>query len=188
MDDHINQIFLAEVVSQAESAFLSIGEMNNAIQTPGNGNRQFFRAAHYFLIHTAAISRILWSDSKNKEVKKRTAQLRKLLGLPEEHVLRSRRLRNHIEHYDERIDDWIRSSRNHNIVVDMIGPRNAVGGDGIQDQDIFRSYDPSSKCFYFRGELFDIQEIANGISDVHRRAASALQDIWQKRFEVPKNT
>ena len=185
MDEHVAQIFLTEIASQGESAFLAINEMNEAIASPGDGNRRFFRAAHYFLIHAAALSRILWADGSKEAVRARARHLRQLLGLPDEHVLKSRRLRNHIEHYDERLDDWIDKSRNHNIVVDMIGPRNAIGGDGIDDSDIFRSYDPATKTFYFRGERFDIQEIADGISEVYQHSAGELRRIWEQRFHGP---
>ena len=98
------------------------------------------------------------------------------------HALEDRRLRNHLEHYDERLDNWAASSTNKNIVDGWVGARSGIGGSGIADSDIMRLYDPATHTFVFRGESFDLQAIASGLDDVARRTGERLQTIAPQLF------
>ena len=84
-------------------------------------------------------------------------------------------MRDHFEHFDERLDDWAENSRNRNIISRLLGPRSAVGGNAIDDSDIIHHYDPSSKIYSFRGEPFNIQDLVTGIDDIHKKALAFLE-------------
>ena len=182
MDRFIECIYLHELITQCENAVAAVERMNVLLTTQQNVASEFFREASDFLQHTSAASRLLWppggSDKARRErANARGGHLRNSLGIDGDHILRSRRLRDHLEHYDERIDDWAETSPNKNIVDNMIGPRSAIGGDAIKDTDIMRLYDPSTKKFVFRGKSFDIQELVSGVTDVHDRAVHRLAAI-----------
>lgn len=182
MDRFIERIYLYELITQCENAVAAVQRMNTLLALQQNVAAEFFREAADFLQHTSAVSRLLWPPGSNDRVRreraeKRGTHLRTSLGVDGDHVLRSRRLRDHLEHYDERIDDWAETSPNKNIVDNMIGPRSAIGGDAIKDTDIMRLYDPSTKKFVFRGESFDVQELVNGVIDIRDRAVRRLGEI-----------
>lgn len=182
MDRFIERIYLHELITQCENAVAAVQRMNALLATQQNAAAEFFREAADFLQHTSAASRLLWPHGSSDRVRReraenRGAHLRTSLGVDGEHVLRSRRLRDHLEHYDERIDDWAETSPNKNIVDNMIGPRSAIGGDAIRDTDIMRLYDPSTKKFVFRGESFDVQELVSGVIDIRDRAVRRLGEI-----------
>jgi hypothetical protein len=87
--------------------------------------------------------------------------------------LKDRRLRNHLEHYDERLDDWVESSPRR-VYVDMsMGPKEAVTAGGIQDSEVMRLFDPKTWIFAFRGEEFNLQSFFVAISDVAARTQAA---------------
>ena len=182
MDRFIERIYLHELVTQCEYAVAAVQRMNALLASRENVTAEFFREASDFLQHTSAASRLLWPPGGSDKVRRERANtrgdhLRISLGIDGDHVLRSRRLRDHLEHYDERIDDWAETSPNKNIVDNMIGPRSAIGGDAIRDADIMRLYDPSTKKFVFRGESLDIQELVSGLIDVRARAIRRLAAI-----------
>jgi hypothetical protein len=88
------------------------------------------------------------------------------------HALEDRSLRNHIEHFDERLDTWASSSRSFNFVDLNIMPIGAI--QGIPQSEIFRQHDSQTNKFYFRGESFDIQSIGAGVHHLLARANERL--------------
>ncbi len=186
METFIEMIYLRELLVQCENAVAAVKRMNELLRQ--TETFEFFREAADFLQHTSAASRLLWPPGGSNADRKaradtRGTHLRAVLGVDGEHVLKNRRLRDHLEHYDERIDDWAVTSPNRNIVDNMIGPRTAIGGDAIKDSDIMRLYDPATKCFVFRGESFDIQALVDGVQDIATRARKRYEDIdpWRRR-------
>ena len=160
----------------------AVQRMNALLALQQNTAAEFFREAGDFLQHTSATSRLLWPPGSSDKMRRERANdrgdhLRISLGIQGDHVLRSRRLRDHLEHYDQRIDDWAETSPNKNIVDNMIGPRSTIGGDAIKDTDIMRLYDPSTKKFVFRGESFDVQELVNGVIYIRDRAIRRLVEV-----------
>jgi hypothetical protein len=107
--------------------------------------------------------------------------LRQALKVDDAHVLKNRTLRDHFEHLDERLDEWAETSPNKNIVDNMIGPRAAIGGNAIKDQDIIRMFDPGTKLIVFRGERFDIQGLVGGLTEVQSKAAERLAQLEANR-------
>jgi len=185
MDEFIEGIYIRELLVQCQYAVDAIRRMNEVLAARGSSS-EFFREAGDFLQHSGAVSRLLWppgstNRAKKKRAKKRGAHLRQALKVDDVHVLRARTLRDHFEHLDERLDDWTETSPHRNIVDHMIGPRTAIGGDAIKDQDIIRMYDPSTKLIVFRGERFDIQALVNGLSEVQSKASERLAQLEANR-------
>ena len=150
----------------------------------------FFQYALDLIHHAAAISRIFWPPGgRNKESKKRAQRrgqfLRDLLELQSGHAVQNRALRDHFEHFDERLDEWAESSKNRNIVHQLFGPRNAIGGNAIQDSDIIHHFDPKTNIFGFRGEHYNIQELATGIDDIYQRIKTKIGEIDANKHIKP---
>jgi hypothetical protein len=186
MDAFIEMVYVRELRGQCESAAAAVRRMNELLRE--RQSLEFFREAADFLQHAACISRLLWPAPKGSAAERARATARGnhlccSLGVDSTHVLRGRDLRDHLEHYDERIDDWAETSPNRNIVDNMIGPRTAIGGTAIKDSDIMRLFDPATKQFIFRGESFDIQALVSGVEDIKVKAAkrSAAIDPWGQR-------
>lgn len=186
MDEFIEGIYIRELLVQCQYAADAIQRMNEILGERGNPS-EFFREAGDFLQHSSAVSRLLWppgsmNRTNKKRAKKRGTHLRQALKIDDVHVLMTRTLRDHFEHIDERLDDWAETSQNKNIVDNMIGPRAAIGGDAIKDQDIIRMFDPTSKMIVFRGERFDIQALVNGLTEVQSKATERLKQLEANRW------
>lgn len=180
MDDFLQSIYLRQVAQECEYCFEAISRMNAILSRSVEGD--FFREALDLVHHAAAVSRIFWPPGGSNKQKRQRAMrrgqfLRDSLGLQSGHPIQDRTLRDHFEHFDERLDAWAEESPNRNIVQSLIGPRSAIGGDAIKDSDIIRHYDPNTKMLGFRGEMFDVQDIATGIEEIHKKVAVRLGEI-----------
>jgi hypothetical protein len=185
MDEFIEGIYLRELVAQCEFGVGSVQRMNKVLENRGSPS-EFFREAGDFLQHSSAVSRLLWppggnSRQKKKRAKQRGAHLQKALEIADDHCLKDRTLRDHFEHFDERLDDWAETSPHKNIVDNMIGPRNAIGGDAIRDQDIMRLFDPATKTLIFRGQKFDVQALVTGLTDIQAKANRRVEVLEANR-------
>lgn len=185
MDEFIEGIYLRELVAQCEFGIGSVQRMNKVLETSGSPS-EFFREAGNFLQHSSAVSRLLWPPStmnrlKKKRAKKRGGHLQNTLAIDDGHSLRDRTLRDHFEHFDERLDDWAETSPHKNIVDNMIGPRNAIGGDSIKDQDIMKLFDPATNMLIFRGERFNVQALVDGLTEVQAKATKRIAMLDSKR-------
>jgi hypothetical protein len=185
LDKHIKSIYLHEVERQCVFALNAASEVNEALQQASNGD-EVFRNLHSLLTHASNVSRLLWPAnppkkkgetkekyaSRRKSIMSRGRTLRQLVNVPDAgHPLQKRTLRDHIEHFDERLDDWQATSKRRNIVQDLIGPHNSITG--IDDSDRMRAFDPSTKEFNFRGESYDLQKIVTAIAQVSAAAKAA---------------
>ena len=181
MDDFLLRLYLEQAKEECERAFTAINALNSAIGSTGKTDP--FVPAQAIIHHAASASKIFWPPgSRDKLAKKRAQQrgevLRYELGLVSPHPIQARTLRDHFEHFDERLDAWVGQSKNRNIVKQLIGSRAAIGGDAISDSDIIHHYDPATKMYAFRGEKFDIQALATGLDDIFKRISIRLNKIW----------
>lgn len=185
MDDHLILIYLGQVKQECEAALRAVSMINSALQDPGRSD--VFIPLQAFVHHTAAVSRIFWPPgARDKHARQRSQRrgelLRQSIGIHSPHVIQARTLRDHLEHFDERLDDWAERSKRRNIVHRMVGPRQAIGGDGIEDGDIIHHFDPAQKAYAFRGEHFDIQALVLGVEDVYLKASSKIELIDRGRL------
>jgi len=190
MDDHIRDTFLRELKKQCQFAIGAIHHVNHALEAKRSSeltaeqsehfHNEVFRNLHSFLTHTSNISRILWSplpqkrkNESNSDFAKRCGKLprvarskvlKEYLQFDDSHILKERWLRDHLEHYDERLDDWSANSEHRNIVTDMIGDPNAIVG--IDHSDRMRTFNPNGARYIFRGEEYNVQDICSAVEQL----------------------
>ena len=129
-------VFFQEVKTQCISALFALEQVSqkvNELQLPrepggtGTPNSEVFRALHSFLTHCANISRLLFpGQRKNHNAQRRATMLCDALDVNEDSPIADRSLRNHLEHYDERLDRWARSasrSATASFAADNIRPK-----------------------------------------------------------------
>lgn len=205
MDDFLKGVYVSEVKKQCEFGLAAVKYLNHALQQVNNrelarDESQFyysevFRQIHSLLTHASNVSRMFWPPSP-KQKKNETDQdyenrllkidkvvrgrvLKVEYGLDDSNPLKNRTLRDHLEHYDERLDHWRNNSVNRNIVSDTIGPPNAIVG--LAETDMMRWFDPTRNVFKFRGEEYDLQGIAASIDQLLPISRKLEEDLWNRR-------
>ncbi|WP_394131440.1 hypothetical protein [Marinobacter nauticus] len=184
-------VYLNEAETQCRMAIVAVIALNNAMQADSkseNGTQdwdrfrfiqgEIFRSLHSLLTHASNISRIFWPPvgrGQKAEIRgRRGVVLRQKVGLPDEdHPLHKRTLRDHLEHFDERIDHWRETSIRKNYAQDLVGPKGMIAG--FEETDMMRWYDPERKCFMFRGEEFDIQELVTAIEALRPMLSQVIE-------------
>ena len=185
MDSFDISIYLGEAATQCQFALAAARHFNNALNKTLNKprdnssdattqgwdwHREVFVAIHSLLTHASNVSKIFWpaGDGRDEATRKRlerAKELRAYIGLPDDnHFLKDRKLRNHLEHFDERLDQWRETRQHRHYVQDIIAPKGAIAG--IEEKYFFRWYDQNTRRFIFRGEPFDIQALVTAIGQL----------------------
>jgi len=109
MDEFLIGLYLRQLVEECRGGIEAAGLLNQAVR--GGDIALSFQCADSIVYHAAAVSRFLWSPgSRDKALRRRSesrgAILRSSLAIPADHPIKSRTLRDHLEHFDERLDEW----------------------------------------------------------------------------------
>jgi hypothetical protein len=165
--------YLFELASQCAGAISAVQRMN-AVLRGGGKPIDFFHHAQAFINHTGVISRILWpplihDPNGRARAQARAAHLRTILNVSSPHPLEDRTLRNHLEHFDERLDAWAASTQSFLFVDLNIGPPGSIAA-GPPEQ-VFRQFDPTTNTLSFRGESFDLQALTAAVGTVAQAVA-----------------
>lgn len=166
MDKYLLRLYVSEIKLQCEFAMYAYEKMLEAIKR-GDVFNSFFHA-HAFLDHVANVSKIIWPKSPDGSLRDpdRTRAILNALGIKELQpaefkIIEKRTLRNHLEHFDDRLRDWYEESKRHNFVDMNIIPKSAIRG--IEPVDFFRNIDPNTLIFYFQGKEYNLNEICQKI-------------------------
>jgi len=173
----VKHIYLEEIKLQCEYALQAFNEIKYALKQ--GYSKELFRAAHHFLVHVGNVSKILWPSREKEEYKQKRAEcraktMRDIIGISEsDHPLKGRKLRNHLEHYDTRLDDWSENSVNR-VYVDMnVAPRGEIQVGG--SENYLRNFDPNTFNYSFVNEEFELQLLAAAIDQISSTIKEELE-------------
>lgn len=106
----------------------------------------------------AALSRYFWPMTKgNERYESRAQQLRAAYSVKAESPLKDRGLRNQIEHFDEKLDDYLKDGIVGYILPEYVGP--LLERDGVPGH-LFRAYYLDEGIFEVLGKQYKVQPIA----------------------------
>ncbi|WP_147270269.1 MULTISPECIES: hypothetical protein [Rhodopseudomonas] len=125
-------------------------------------------SVHEALGHAAALSRFFFPVKNETLARARGARLRQLFSIRDDSPLADRELRNSLEHFDERLDEYLLGD-----IAGYIFP-----GPMVQDADladdvlghIFRLVDPKTETFVLLGRKYSFGPMRNEVERVARLA------------------
>ncbi len=124
---------------------------------------------HEALTHAAAVSRFFWPPrTKGSIPPARAAKLRQAFNVDESSPLHERDLRNTLEHFDERLDEFLLQD-----VAGCVFPGPMVGSADLADEElghIFRLVDPTAETFVLLGKKYPFGPLRNAVSRLYREA------------------
>lgn len=166
MDDFVAKTYMREIVNQGEAAQIAAQDFNAACVK--NDRSRTFAAAQLLLAAAAMISKLLWTKRTND----RGPILRAKLQIGEIPVLKSREVRNGLEHFDERLDRYF-SEGHRNIYDQNILDRDQIVVGGKTPMHL-RLIDPKKGTISVLEDEVSIQELFDAIVDVTKRAKDWL--------------
>ncbi|AJI08672.1 hypothetical protein [Bacillus cereus] len=174
-----NLTYLLQIHQQCEFAIFSYGKMRKAaiINYPINGAK-FWYYAQSMLNSAANISKFLWSfDDKDKYSEERK-EIRKLLGVKNDSPLKNRKVRNCIEHYDERLLAWAKKIKENEVFTDAcIGTESSYNEYSFTP---FRYYTKDTNTIYYKKYTFKIDEMLNEIVMIKDKCLKILDGYGLK--------
>jgi hypothetical protein len=137
---------------------------------------------HAMLVHAGNLSKLFWpllprrekdeTDAERKQrtknQRKRGQQLREALGIKASSPLRSHTVRDHLEHYDERLETYLRKPHRGGL-IDM-----AFTGAVQPGQEVHRLFAPGLKVFTFQRDEVDLLPLRGEIAAVRNAAREWL--------------
>jgi hypothetical protein len=107
MDRYLEWLFIQEIGNHCEWAAMAYRNLQSFL---AQGDVMgVFSAVYGFLSHTANISKLL--KPPNRKYQRRGTDLMKALGVGPTSLVFNRDLRNVLEHYDERLEEWAASTK-----------------------------------------------------------------------------
>lgn len=159
MDRTLLLVFQQQVKLQCEAVLVAGDQMQDALNR--DVDHRFPRTSHLWvaiqsLLGAAGnISKALWGAS-GKRAKERAA-LRASIEVDDSSPFHEVDMRNHLEHFDERLDRWWETSESRNLIDIGIVPPGVIRG--TSDSDMFRILDPTSGEVVFVGERFNLNRL-----------------------------
>ena len=179
LEERFLRVFQGEVGRQCKFALIAVNDMEAAFKSGKSDSiDRFWYSVQAFLVCCGDISKLLWPNEKYDA---RGIGLRKSLGVDDDSPLRPRDFRNHFEHFDERLEDWITSSERHNIVDSSIFPKGLFVG--IDEKDYLRNYHNDTGTVSFRGDEYHLVPLVKAIQDLLAKTGQADN---RRRVRVPR--
>lgn len=151
---------LQEIVTQAKFAERAASQLANS-----SDRVEVWGSIQAILVAAASVSKILWPTRKQRRA--RGKYLRELLGVDNKNLRSDRTFRNHFEHYDERIEEWVESN---NSAVYMDSRIDSLEPTPLSLPQFFhRSYNPTSKMLSFGGESIDLADVLAELAKIRKK-------------------
>lgn len=181
MDRASLAIFIHELHNQCVYTEAAFRVFNQSVQR--NIPAGVFFAAQSTLLCASQVSSLLWPS--RTRVQKRGEELREVLQLSEKHPLNDQRLSVLWEHGDEKLEDWIGTSKGEKVVFDHLGSLEELSKQvPIVEGNIFRLYDPTTMTFYYRGDGYKMQAIADSISEIYSRVITVHRQMFPDQYKT----
>ena len=153
-------VFISEIVMQskiAERAAERLVTCEDYVEK--------WSAIQSILVAAANVSRILWPQRKTSAARGKI--LRTLLNVDDRNLLADRNLRNHFEHYDERIEKWFEENCSAVYMDLRIDPFKSIWGPN--PANFHRGYNPMTQTLTFRGESVDLAAILKALEEIRHK-------------------
>lgn len=193
--DYWIEMSIRETSTQCHFADIAYNNIDKKSAKPTD---QAFSSIHSFLSHCAMVSKMLQAKEESRPTWARSSKLfgieinlkragktinpktvGDILGVSANSIVHKRTFRNHLEHYDERLKQWIgRFAEGANIGTYNIGSKKMFQGGNMI---LVSHYNPVTKTFTFVNQDFDLEELHDEIKRIQ-----TLADDWvhQIQFNV----
>lgn len=198
MDPHLLRVFESRVEEQCVTALQASQDLIDAVMGSGTNlpasprsegfgppdravllayHRAVLRssaniwwAAQSFVVAVGNLSKLLWGEKGSLAVQRKP--LRDALNVGGVSLLQPTSMRNHFEHFDERIDRWWANSPGHNMIDMSLGPI-SIGGN-VSGVDFFRGFDPDSGNLSFWGDNMNVPDVCDELRAILKRVEAEL--------------
>jgi hypothetical protein len=185
MEKRIQDVFAREVIRQCEFTLRAAHYLNHALleddKAAREGRQRDRGAAWYavqgFLTSAANVSKLFWPTPPKKgqkpKIEGRGEALRKLFEIGDDSPLAFRDVRNHFEHFDERLETWATSAPGGNLLdSNIIHDPSKIKLSGLTPANYLRTLNTGSMSITFGGDEFAIQPVVDAVAAILAKRAT----------------
>jgi hypothetical protein len=176
--------FQMEVQFQCDLALRAFDDLEQAVvNLIDNGGMSRLRAKQAiiwlalqgFLVASANISKLFWPTQRKKVfIPDRGKELKESLGIADDSPINSRDLRNHLEHFDERLEEW--TSLGTNMVNRCIGDDGSF--DTTHPKACLGTLNQTTFKFKFYNDELDLPCLREAILVLRDKVAEEVMKPW----------
>lgn len=115
------------------------------------------------ILNVASISRFFWPSRNTGYYKFRAKKLRGVYDVNNSSILKNRDVRNYIEHFDEKLDDFLKEFIAGMVMPKYVGPITCVDDPTI----FFRAYFFDKQIFKILNVEYEIKPIIDEVNRIH---------------------
>ena len=178
MEQSLLRVFQRQIKLQCEFIQISEGKLYEALKSRQSSEciKLVFLEIQNILTATANISKCLWGSGKRKDkISLRRVELQKSLVIDKNSSLYDVEMRNHFDHFDDRIDTWWKNSECHNSADLLIGSSDMIRG--IAPNDEFRGFDPNTGELRFNGKKFNLYKVLKEVGRIYPIVQNELNKL-----------
>lgn len=162
-----NEVFYIESLLNKTRSILNDVESLNNIWKNGNHDCQYddeiLDTFQNIILNAGGISRFFWPSKNTGYYKIRAEKLREVYNMNDSNLLRDRKMRNLIEHFDENLDDFLKE-----FVIGIVMPKYVGPITYVDDSRIFfRAYFYDKQIFKMFNVNYEIKPIIAEIKRIH---------------------
>ena len=164
---HCEAFYIHSIHYSANRSIAAFVRYRDAVKN-GSSRGLIVASIHESLAHAAALSHFFWPIKKTLVAQTRANKLRDAFALNDESPLKNRQLRNGLEHFDERLDDYLIEHATGNF-----SPAATIGSHEEADDPeakIFKLVDIDAHVFVLLGEKYVFSAIIEEVDRVLDRA------------------
>ncbi len=180
MDNNTLAIYIHELRNQCLHTEASFNLFNQAMANKAPAGILY--GGQMVLMPGSQIASLLWPT--RARARGRGEALRKVLQLPEKHALNDRRLCELWERSDEKMEEWINDTKGQQVVFDFVGDPSQIGDGTTTDACIYRAYNPATKIYWYRGVAYNLQAVANAMTDVAQRVNAVYRQMFPEQAKA----
>jgi hypothetical protein len=166
--------FETEVLHQWDFVQRGAALMESGLRSDLN---DFWFGLHATISALGNISKVFFPSRTSNP---RCARMRRLYNVSDKSLLGDRKVRNGLEHFDERVDKWAATSKQHNFADRNVFTAGMIVG--LDAGDFARNYDPASTVITVFGETVDLGGLITETRAIVGRVHAAQQKRYAARF------
>ena len=133
---------------------------------------RFWYSVDALVFAAARISWMLWPPVEKKQPRKRQVEttckkLRDALGISGGSPLANKQLREHSQHFAERMERWVSRPRNRDAMDSDVFPVREIRGWKVSEA--LRTFDPETWALYLMGEKLELKPIVASVTELQAR-------------------
>lgn len=173
-------IYMSELKHQCELAAMAYDDINKGLEQQ-NTNLVWYSVQN-FLISVGNISKVLFPTKKGSL--SRGEYIREALGINDDSLFKSRKFRNHFEHFDERIEAWINDG-DHSIFIDktITDKDNLMNDESLESKYSMRHLITDGMILKFRGDRYELEPIALAVVELYKEINIAEAEMRRREME-----